>query len=143
MNPTVNRVCFECGAPAEHDHHVVPRSRGGTRTIPLCSECHGKAHHRSGSMATPALTREALQHKRARGEYTGGKVPFGCRLADDGIHLEAEPQEQAALRLILSLRADGLTLRAIAARLNADNVPARGKCWHLTSVAALVKREAA
>jgi len=32
-------ACFECGKPAEHDHHVVPVVRGGTRTVPLCSEC--------------------------------------------------------------------------------------------------------
>ena len=87
-------------------------------------------------------TRVALAHKRTLGERVGA-VPFGSRLAADGIHLEAEPQEQAALRLILSLRADGLTLRAIAAKLNADNVPARGARWHPTTIARLVKREAA
>ena len=39
-----NAQCFECGKPASHAHHVVPRSEGGTRTVPLCSECHGKVH---------------------------------------------------------------------------------------------------
>lgn len=36
--------CFECGGEAIHQHHVVPRSVGGTKTIPLCSECHRAAH---------------------------------------------------------------------------------------------------
>jgi len=88
-------------------------------------------------------TRVALAYKRANGEKTGGACPFGYHLSEDGIHLQPEPQEQEALTLILALRADGLSLRAIAARLNADGVPARGKCWHPTTVAVLVKREAA
>ena len=38
------RPCFECGAEAVENHHVVPRVLGGTRTVPLCAVCHGKAH---------------------------------------------------------------------------------------------------
>jgi hypothetical protein len=38
-------TCFECGQPAEHNHHVVPRVMGGTRTVPLCAGCHAKVHH--------------------------------------------------------------------------------------------------
>ena len=38
------RPCFECGAEAVENHHVVPRVVGGTRTVPLCAVCHGKAH---------------------------------------------------------------------------------------------------
>lgn len=37
-------TCFECGRDAHHQHHVVPRSRGGTKTVPLCVDCHSKAH---------------------------------------------------------------------------------------------------
>jgi hypothetical protein len=36
--------CFECGQGAMHQHHVVPRSLGGTKTVPLCEECHRKVH---------------------------------------------------------------------------------------------------
>ncbi len=36
--------CFECSAPAECNHHVVPKSLGGTKTIPLCLICHGIIH---------------------------------------------------------------------------------------------------
>ena len=88
-------------------------------------------------------TSAALAHKRANGEKTGGAVPFGSRLAADGIHLEPEPSEQEALELIKALRADGVSLRAIAAHLNQAGVPARGKRWHATTVARIVKREAA
>lgn len=37
-------ACFECDEPAIHWHHVVPRVKGGSRTVPLCRSCHGKAH---------------------------------------------------------------------------------------------------
>lgn len=36
--------CFECDARAEHKHHVIPKSVGGKRTIPLCIRCHEKVH---------------------------------------------------------------------------------------------------
>lgn len=39
-----NDKCFECGCPSDEAHHVIPRSYGGTKTIPLCNECHGKIH---------------------------------------------------------------------------------------------------
>lgn len=42
-------ACFECGAPAEHQHHVIPQSRGGTQTVPLCVRCHDLVHDRAGS----------------------------------------------------------------------------------------------
>ncbi len=38
-------ICFECGGTEEiHQHHVIPKSLGGTKTIPLCNMCHGRAH---------------------------------------------------------------------------------------------------
>jgi hypothetical protein len=37
--------CFECGTIGPVDfHHVVPKSKGGTQTIPLCLSCHSKVH---------------------------------------------------------------------------------------------------
>jgi DNA invertase Pin-like site-specific DNA recombinase len=36
--------CFECGRPASVQHHVIPRSKQGTKTIPLCNECHSLVH---------------------------------------------------------------------------------------------------
>lgn len=38
------KICFECDAPATCEHHVVPRSYGGTRTVPLCDRCHSLVH---------------------------------------------------------------------------------------------------
>lgn len=36
--------CYDCDNEAKHKHHVVPKSKGGTKTIPLCEDCHSKVH---------------------------------------------------------------------------------------------------
>jgi len=37
--------CFECETIGPVDlHHVVPKSKGGTKMIPLCLSCHTKVH---------------------------------------------------------------------------------------------------
>ncbi|MBN2359672.1 MAG: recombinase family protein [Deltaproteobacteria bacterium] len=86
-------------------------------------------------------TKAALSVKAGRGERVG-QVPYGYHLAADGAHLEADAIEQERIAVIRALRADGLTLREIADRLNSDAVPARGQRWHTTSVARLLRRAA-
>lgn len=45
-------VCVDCGASENIDyHHVVPKSEGGTETIPLCKTCHRERHKRQGDFA--------------------------------------------------------------------------------------------
>jgi len=90
-----------------------------------------------------ARTRAALAVKKARGEKTGGNVPFGYRLGADGVHLEPRQDEQETVSLVLGLRAEGCSIRAIADRLNAEGRPSRGSRWHKTTVARLLDREAA
>src|SRR5580698_3844012 len=51
--------------------------------------------------------------QKARGRYLGGKVPFGFRRGDDG-ELVPHEAEQEAIGEIVSLRAQGNVLRAIA-----------------------------
>ncbi len=83
-------------------------------------------------------TREALAHKKARGERVGG-VPFGFRVAPDGATLEQDADEQEALALIRALRADGLSIRAIADELERRGVAARGARWSKSSVGRICK----
>ena len=41
----MNIKCFECDSEENiHNHHVIPKILGGTKTIPLCALCHGKVH---------------------------------------------------------------------------------------------------
>ncbi len=87
-------------------------------------------------------TAAAMAHMRANGERVG-EVPYGFRLASDGVHLEAEPNEQRMIELVRGYRAEGLSIRGIAERLNVEAAPARGGRWHPTSVARMLTRMAA
>ncbi len=62
-------------------------------------------------------TSAALQHKAQNGEFTGGRIPYGKRLAANGVHLVAEPAETPALERARELRDAGVSLRAIGAEL--------------------------
>jgi site-specific DNA recombinase len=84
-------------------------------------------------------TRDALGHKKRNGECVGN-IAFGYRLAADGEHVEPDDAEQAAIAAIRGLRANGRTLRQIAADLNqAGRRTRRGSPWRLESVARVVQ----
>jgi hypothetical protein len=85
------------------------------------------------------LTTAALAHKRSLGERVSRHVPFGYRLAADGVHLEADAREAEIVTLAAELRASGLSLRKIGVELVARGYQPRvGSVWHATSVAALL-----
>ena len=71
--------CWECGAinVSLHDHHPVPRSRGGTKTIPLCEPCHSKAHHRKKNMNTSQLVHDTYERKKRKASITGIPMKWG------------------------------------------------------------------
>jgi site-specific DNA recombinase len=80
-------------------------------------------------------TRDAMHHKRANGERVG-MVPFGYRMAADGLHLEADPAEQGILSRIRELKAAGYTTRRIADELNRQGFTTRhGTAWRFQYVA--------
>ena len=84
-------------------------------------------------------TRSALAVKTARGEYTGGKVPYGYRLAEDGEHLETVEQEQAIIAEARALRAEGRVLRDVANTLAGRGMTNRaGAPFGPAAVAAMV-----
>jgi site-specific DNA recombinase len=89
-------------------------------------------------------TAAALERKRAKGEKTGGDVPFGFSLSEDGIHLEANEREQEALAIIRELRERGYALRAICEELEARGVQTKrgGKKWNSGTVQRILKRAA-
>lgn len=128
------QVCFECGTQAEYKHHVVPQSRGGTKTIPLCGSCHGKAHFRDKRMSSGELTAAAMRVKQTRGELIS-RVPFGFDLGDDGKTLTPNQAEQEALSLLRELRASGLSYRKIGAELTRRGIPTKnGGPWQATTI---------
>jgi DNA invertase Pin-like site-specific DNA recombinase len=90
-----------------------------------------------------ARTKAALGVKKARGERVG-EVPYGFRVAADGVHLEEHPGEQQVLALVHELRTMGLSQRAIAATLEAAGMLSRaGKPFGQTQVARMLARGSA
>ena len=86
-------------------------------------------------------TTAALAHKRRIGERTGG-IPYGYRLADDGVQLVAIGAEQAIIADIRAMRSAGKSYRAIADELTEGGVPTkkgRGR-WSHQAVARIIRR---
>lgn len=83
-------------------------------------------------------TKTALQYKKTKGEKTGGDVPFGYRLK--GAKLVPDKKEQRAVQLIMDLRADGISLRGICRKLEAEGFRRRrgSKKWHPQTVSGII-----
>lgn len=133
--------CFECGNLAEYSHHVVPKSRGGERTVLLCSFCHSKAHHYKRNMSAARLTQEALDRKRRNG-YRIGEIPYGFRLHKViKKKLVKNIQEQKTIRLIIKLRESGVSARAIGDYLNNKKIPThKGQKWCHQTILSILNR---
>jgi site-specific DNA recombinase len=65
-----------------------------------------------------ARTKAALKVKRDRGQRCG-QIPYGWRLADDGLHLEPDPADAGLAEACRRLKTDGASLRAIGRELAA------------------------
>ena len=65
--------------------------------------------------------RATKQTQKARGEYLGGKPPFGWRVGKAG-QLVAVPDQQAIIQRMRALCTNGTSLRTIAATLADEGV---------------------
>lgn len=135
----MSATCFECGAAAHHEHHAVPRSRGGTKTVPLCATHHAQAHGLRG-MDTGALTMEGLFRKRLKGERTGA-IPFGFTLGEDGQKLVAHHDEQMVLQVIWYSRVFwGRSYKMIADQMNRWGKKAKGGgIWYAGTIRSVLR----
>ncbi|MBU4446725.1 recombinase family protein [bacterium] len=88
-------------------------------------------------------TRQALQHKKALGEKTGGDIPFGYNVTRNNILIE-NPAEQKIIELIQRLREKGCSLRAICQELENNNHRTKKGClkWNPKTVSLILKRPA-
>jgi len=133
--------CFECGKPAEYDHHVVPRTRGGTKTVPLCGKCHSKAHHKKKNMSVSQLTREALKRRRRSGKRVS-RTPYGYDLGEDGETLVKNSEEQKIIRKISLMRDKGFSFPQIAQELTASGFATKrgNTIWDQSTVRGIIMR---
>ena len=117
--------CFECGSTENiHQHHVVPQSKGGTKTIPLCNNCHSVVHdapflkkikskkkkpyYPVGSVEHKILQMEGIQKARLAGKYTGRK--FGS------VETKEKFQQKSKTKDIIKDLRDGCTVREISTK---------------------------
>jgi len=85
----------------------------------------------------------AMAHKASRGEFCGGQAPYGMRVADDGVTLEADEAEQRVIRAVHEAAGRGLSVRAIAAELAAAGIVSRtGKPLGKSAVHTILTRAA-
>jgi site-specific DNA recombinase len=70
-------------------------------------------------------TATAMQHKGAAGRVHRRQAPYGRRVTPDGARLEPDAQEVAARAVARQLRAQGLSLRGVAAELERRGVRSR------------------
>lgn len=78
-------------------------------------------------------TKAAMQHKKAQGQYTGGRVPFGFNLVDG--QLVENAAEQFIIRRAQELRLLGQSFRKIAGALAKEGLFARlGQVFQSTQI---------
>jgi DNA invertase Pin-like site-specific DNA recombinase len=83
--------------------------------------------------------RSGKQRKAVAGGWLGGVPPLGWRA--EGGELVEDEDEQAVRARILTLRAEGKSLREIGKGLDAEGLrPKRGGAWHPEKVRAVLRR---
>ncbi len=79
-------------------------------------------------------TKASLQSKKHKGERAG-TVPYGLKLAKDGICLEPCQEELSIIKQVRTLRLNGLSLRNIAQEINAHGNRGRtGRSFQLNQI---------
>lgn len=133
------KCCFECGRSdiEIQNHHVVPKSLGGTKTVPLCAVCHGKIHGLKG-LSSGELSRVGIRERQKLG-FHQGQVPYGFRVQFK--RLVPDRDEQAWINWMRERAAAGMNANRIAKALNEMEVPTkRGHPWERKVVKNILKR---
>lgn len=87
-----------------------------------------------------ARRRSGRQRKAERGEYAGGRPPYGYRV-EDGALVEDRP-EQAAVQRMRELHEAGASLQAIADALTTEGYrPRRAERWSRQAVLKVLQRQ--
>ena len=86
-----------------------------------------------------ARTKAALRVKKEKGQRVG-HIPYGHKLAQDGIHLENHEQEQYILKQMNILRKKGYSIRETAIMMNKKQLFNRGQSqWNHASIFRVIK----
>ena len=137
--------CFECETAEDlQQHHVVPKVRGGTKTVTLCHSCHMKAHGRdSKGLDHSRLTKEGLARAKRNGVKLGNpRISEARKLANESNLSRGKETAKRVMPMIEAVRAMGITsMKGIARKLNELNYPSpKGGKWYHGSVKKIIKR---
>ena len=142
--------CFECGKEATEDHHVIPKSKGGTKTVPLCGECHNKVHDGGWKRRDNhrELTIEGMKRSKAKGVVMGNTKNLGSaqKLGQAANSNKADEFALSMKPLLDKYREQKLTYKEIADKLNEDKVPTAmaksrpNSIWHPQTIEKIVSR---
>ena len=133
--------CFECEATEDlQEHHVVPKSRGGTKTVTLCHQCHMKAHGRDAKgLNHKKLTKEGLARAKERGVKLGNRTNLKEAQAL-GRKANADKANEFCMKLAGIVMND-MNHSAMARQLNELEIKTiTGKEWSSKQVNVLRKR---
>lgn len=96
---------------------------------------------------TAKRTSEAILWKQANGQRVSSSCPYGYRDGEEFKRGEKtftkmvkDADEQKVIGRIVKMRADGMGIKAIADKLDEDEVPCRGSSWHSETVRRILKR---
>ena len=85
-------------------------------------------------------TKDALTHKKNKGEKLGGRVPFGFRVTKNSPKLIPIKSEQKTITRILNLRLEGLSLRRIGEALSREKITSKlGGEWHPNVIRRIIR----
>ena len=136
--------CFECETTEDlHQHHVVPRSRGGTKTVTLCHSCHMKAHGRdSKGLNHSRMVKEGLARAKAKGVKIGNPNITEARLkANQACRAKGQATRERYIGLINDYRLQGFSAAAIAKEFNKIGLKTpRGGKWRHSSIIVIERR---
>lgn len=86
-------------------------------------------------------TKDALQHKKSKGERVG-QIPYGFTVSEDGKTLLEIPEQQEVIELMKNLRDEGISFSKIGREMEERNIPTakKGKKWTHKNVASILRR---
>ncbi len=144
------KQCFECETTEDlQEHHVVPRSRAGTKTVTLCYQCHMKAHGRSGKgQDHRELTKQGMKTALERRRLKNPDYKFGNpeieKAREKSIEVRMKKADEKALEffnLVSSLYEQNGSYTRTAKELNKLGIKTqRGKKWYPSTVSNILKR---
>ncbi len=121
-------------------HHVIPLSRGGRGTVPLCEPCHAKVHDISADAVT--MLRAKKKKMIQDNLYTGGRPPYG--MANRAGKLVRNKQELALITRVRQLIGSGMRVGKIAKLLNDEGQALRKNAsWSSCRVTRLARGHSA